>query len=629
MIDLTIKTESSESQPRVYQEGMVDDVLKSTADIDTAAIKDAWDSGDINHALSTTNSEGIQKAKTMADALDKHVFGKMRVDNRSIVARARNSILQFPMYITQSCPVAPAQTISKLFERVYTTLVQTVLSQNQVMDEDEANNLVFLKKFHTNLKESTEDLLAHYESLVNMFYQPIDDLDAMMCESIYAEHVINENCKVIFRVVPTTDVNLIAECARGVCDPLSGFVYLQEDRKIRDTEITSQYRTVSEGELRELAMDEANLSSDERQLVETTPDAIRRQITAEMGSQHQTDISPNGSDRPNTNGQTSMLPADPNEGHENPMAMRLQQEIENAVDERLKQRESALNRLDAALDTVKQDIKDGKYKEKGYDWDGIRFRRTDHVNKKISKTLPDQKKVVNDAVNSPVILKDGDIKKMNAMLPYTIEATFRLRTKSGIDRDIKYIIGIKTVMHLIRTQDLADDLRELVTGRIKSLQKVRYKTGEISFKDYLFNTRQLKADAAKNINYNKRWLNTLKRLSDYEQHYGSFLKGPIQGISKGDVPVPNGTLILTQPDVTTLTNQTGIDLSQVSNAKRLAKSLFLIAVCIVDSSAGTMRVLFTDSDNDWDVQSLASIDAEVSKTDNSQLMRELNHIVNR
>ena len=218
---------------------------------------------------------------------------------------------------------------------------------------------------------------------------------------------------------------------------------------------------------------------------------------------------------------------------------------------------------------------------------------------------------------------------MNAMLPYTIEATFRLRTKSGIDRDIKYIIGIKTVMHLIRTQDLADDLRELVTGRIKSLQKVRYKTGEISFKDYLFNTKQLKADAAKNINYNKRWINTLKRLSDYDQHYGSFLKGPVQGLAKGDVPVPNGTLILTQPDVTTLTNQTGIDLSQVSNAKRLAKNLFLIAVCIVDSSAGTMRVLFTDSDNDWDVQSLASIDAEVSKTDNSQLMRELNHIVNR
>lgn len=618
MIDLTIKTESAViPQSEVLQEGMIDDVLSSTAGIDTKTIKDAWkedDDGkkpDLYDSLNTTNREGIQKAKGMADALDKHVFGKMRIDNRSIVARARNSVLQFPMYITQSCPVAPAQTISKLFERVYTTLVQTVLSQNQIMDEEEANNLVFLKKFHTNLKESTEDLLTHYESLVNMFYQPIDELDAMMCESIYAEHVINESCKVIFRVVPTTDVNLIAECARGVCDPLSGFIYLQEDRQITDRETQSQFRTVSEDELRNMAMDACNLTANQRELVNMHPDQIAKDVESRMYD-------------PNIQNPKDVK--DPTDD-----VLRAWNDYRNTISEeirdRIEERDVALQTIDSEVDNLKDRIKSGKVK--GYSFDGVRFRRNDNSTKTVNKTMPDQKRIVNDAVNSPVILKDGDIKKMNAMLPYTIEATFRLRTKSGIDRDIKYIIGIKTVMHLIRTQDLADDLRELVTGRIKSLQKVRYKTGEISFKDYLFNTKQLKADAAKNINYNKRWINTLKRLSDYDQHYGSFLKGPVQGLAKGDVPVPNGTLILTQPDVTTLTNQTGIDLSQVSNAKRLAKNLFLIAVCIVDSSAGTMRVLFTDSDNDWDVQSLASIDAEVSKTDNSQLMRELNHIVNR
>lgn len=618
MIDLTIKTESAViPQSEVLQEGMIDDVLSSTAGIDTKTIKDAWkedDDGkkpDLYDSLNTTNREGIQKAKGMADALDKHVFGKMRIDNRSIVARARNSVLQFPMYITQSCPVAPAQTISKLFERVYTTLVQTVLSQNQIMDEEEANNLVFLKKFHTNLKESTEDLLAHYESLVNMFYQPIDELDAMMCESIYAEHVINESCKVIFRVVPTTDVNLIAECARGACDPLSGFIYLQEDRQITDRETQSQFRTVSEDELRNMAMDACNLTANQRELVNMHPDQIAKDVESRM-------YDPNIQNPKDIKDPTDDVISAWND---------YRNAISEEIRDRIEERDVALQTIDSEVDNLKDRIKSGKVK--GYSFDGVRFRRNDNSTKTVHKTMPDQKRIVNDAVNSPVILKDGDIKKMNAMLPYTIEATFRLRTKSGIDRDIKYIIGIKTVMHLIRTQDLADDLRELVTGRIKSLQKVRYKTGEISFKDYLFNTKQLKADAAKNINYNKRWINTLKRLSDYDQHYGSFLKSPVQGLAKGDVPVPNGTLILTQPDVTTLTNQTGIDLSQVSNAKRLAKNLFLIAVCIVDSSAGTMRVLFTDSDNDWDVQSLASIDAEVSKTDNSQLMRELNHIVNR
>ena len=216
------------------------------------------------------------------------------------------------------------------------------------------------------------------------------------------------------------------------------------------------------------------------------------------------------------------------------------------------------------------------------------------------------------------------------MLPYPIECSFIIRGRRGdLDREVHYIIGIKSVMHLIRVQDLAEDLREIITGNIKSLQKVRYKTGEISFTDYLFNIKGIKKDASKHINYNKRWLNTLKRLGEYEKMKNSFLKGPISAVTGGSAPVPNGTIILSQTDVTTLTNETGIDLSSVANAKRLAKALFLIAVAIVDSSAGTMRVLFPDSDTDWDVQSLSSIDAEISKTDNSQILRELQRMANR
>jgi hypothetical protein len=57
--------------------------------------------------------------------------------------------------------------------------------------------------------------------------------------------------------------------------------------------------------------------------------------------------------------------------------------------------------------------------------------------------------------------------------------------------------------------------------------------------------------------------------------------------------------------------------------------LFLIAVGIVDSSAGTIKILFPDRSSSWDIQSLAAIDAEVSKTDNSELMKELNKVINK
>lgn len=598
MINIQLNTGTPEQ--KVYQEGMIEDVLKRTAAdederkaIDTAFNGDGTSKPTFMDKLSATNQYGIQKAKDTADAIDQHILKKARVDNASIVARARNSILQFPCYIAQSCPVTPAQTVAKLFERVYTTLVQTVLSQNQVLDEDEANSLVFLKQFHTNLKESTERFLAQYESLINPYYQPIDELDRMMCESIYCEHKINDEVTVEFRVVPTTHPDLIAECARLCNEPLTGFTYLSEGRTEKNTETTTKYTNLDDDALTTAA-------------TERIRDRCRKEAEDALEDE-----------KPGEEEFAKCV----NDDEKQQLIDDWQAKVDSEF-ERLLADATTNDKIKEEVRAIKDDIRAGKVLYTRFD--GINFKKTDTTRKDVIRRANADR-----AVDAPVILKEADIKKMNAMLPYTIEATFRLRTRNGIDRDIKYIIGIKTVMHLIRTQDLADDLRDLVTGRIKSLQKVRYKTGEISFKDYLFNTKQLKADAAKSINYNKRWVNTLKRLADYNDQYGSLLNGPTKAITGGSVPIPNGTLVLTQPDITMLTNQTGIDLSQVSNAKRLAKSLFLIAICIIDSSAGTMRVLFPDSDTDWDVQSLAAIDAEVAKTDNSPLMRELNHIVNR
>lgn len=575
MIDLTIPDINPKAGNTPYTEGMIDDALKAAADIDTGKIKDAWEDSDksLSDKMKTLNDEGLAKGASELGAVNRAIK-KNQVDTRSIVARARNSVLQFPIYITQTNRVNAAHTIAKLFERVYTTLVQTVLSQNQLIDEEEANNLVFLKQFHSNLKESASDVGKMYGELFNEFYEPIDDIDAMLQESIFHSVRLNDSCLVEFRVMPTTNAELIAENARLVCEPLEGLGYVFEavtppEVQTGDEE-TAQYRTVTPEELKDMAMDDAELTAEEKRLLDKSD--------------------------------------------------------KDLSDDDKKKKEAAADKIDKAVSDLKKKIKDGEIKNYSVD-DAGRVRRYDKT-RKITKG-PKKETPVEKAVDAPKLLRDADIKKLNGMLPYTIEATFRLRTKQGLDRDVRYIIGIKSVLHLIRTQDLADDLQELVTGNLKTLKKVRYKTGEISFRDYMFNIKGLKADAAKHINYNKRWLNTLKRLADYKKMNGSLMKRPIQAITGGNVPIPNGTLILAQPDVTTLTNQTGIDLSNVGNAKRLARSLFLIAIAIVDASAGTMRVLFPDSDNDWDVQSLAAVDAELAKTDNSQLMKELNRLVNR
>lgn len=565
MIHLEEKNDPSDLD--IFQEGSIKDILKA-GNIDADKVKEDWKNASADpktaiHKKADIVNDTLEKGNKTVGGVNNYLNKHAKVNNASIIARAKNSVLQFPVYITPSIPTNAAHTVGKMFERVYTTFVQTVLSQNQIIDEEDAANLVFLKQFHTNIKESAE-------VIINKYYEAIDDMDQMMCESIFHTERINENCFIEFRVVPTDEKLLITENTRLMNEPLAGFFYLKEAKdansKVTDTNIKS-VETVG-------AKEEKVYTPEE---LEKIANAAGLKIN---GGAHDGEAD------------VDALTKKIREG-----------KIEYPAGNKIKARKG----------------RDGNWEYYSSKVDG----------KTITTTTQTGEKRFRDSVEAPKLLKDSDIKKMNGLLPYTIEATFRLRTKEGLDRDVKYLIGIKTVMHLISVKDLSEDLREIVTGNIKSLQKVRYTTGEIGFKDYYFNIKGLKADAAKHINYDKRWLNTLKRLGEYDKMNGTLLKKGIQAITGGHVPIPNGTMVLAQGDVTKLVNETGIDLSLVSNVKRLAKALFLIGVVIIDATAGTMRVIFPDSDSSWDVQSLSSIDAELSKTDNSQLMKELNRMVNK
>ena len=581
----------------IMEDGIIHDALKSAANIDTNEIKNIWKDADLEDDKGVMGRVKDTENKTLgnaAGALSKFDsdMQKNRVNNQSIIARARNSVLQFPIYVSQSIRINEAHTIAGLFERVYTTLVQTVLSQNKIIDENEANNLVFLKNFHSNIKEAAD-------VLTNKYYEPIDDIDAMMYESIFYSQKLTENCTVSFSVVPATNKDLLLENTRLLNEPLSGFAYFREAEESANTtkrNTSTRLDPLSNDELKDIACERENIDANTRRQADMSEDNIAKNIKAEYHGKNQ-------------------------------------DEIDEAISDAISAHKDYQNRIDNAVDKLKKDIKDGKV-------NGLEYRNGKYCRKNTSSNVENTnstKNIKKDAkdgkwggdLDAPKLLRDSDIKKINGMLPYTIEVSFRIKQSNGDLSDVRYIIGIKSVLHLIRAQDLADDLDEIITGNIKKLQKVRYKTGEISFKDYFLNIKGIKADAMKHINYNKRWLNTLKRLGEYSKLHGSLLKHPAELLVDSKVPIPNGTLILSQLDVNNIVGQTGIDISDVNVAKKLARSLFLIAVAIVDSTAGSMRVLFPDSDNDWDVQSLAAIDAELSKTDNSSLMRELNKMVNK
>ena len=547
----------------------INDVLKDTTGTDAKEIIKQFNSKDNIENRKKKVDEEINKTTDVTDKIDSFFKGQ-RVDSRTIIGRTKNSVLQFPVYISQSMRVNEATIIAGLFDRTYASYVQSMLSMNPIISADEVNDMKFLKGFHSNLRESAE-------LEVSDIYETTDEVSKILKESAFYEEDVTPTCTVRFSRVPATLYpNLIAENTRLMNTPLYGLSYLNEaETTITDKETTDTAKgtILSQKDIEDIVMNTLNMSSEEREALKSEGDTDEKK--------------------------------------------------------------AAKDKLDKGIDEWRKDVKqnkDNKYKpNEGKYW----YKQGQYYRKDVNKTIKTAKKTTTKPAmvkgpDAPMLMKDTDIKKINALLPYTINASFIIKDNNGnLARDVHFIIGVKAVMHLIRVQDLKDELRELVTGKIKNLQKVRYKTGEITFWDYIFNRKQIRADAAKNLNSNKRWINNLKRLSEFRTTNASFLKAPISKLTNGSVPIPNATLILTQTDVTLLSNETGIDLTNTSNAKRLARSLFLIAFAIVDPSAGSMRVLFPDQSDAWDVQSLASIDAELAKTDNSQIMKELNKMVNR
>lgn len=606
------------------------DATKAITDIDVDDVSKGFK--DIHDNYKNGNTDVIDAAngylKIIDDATGRanHSVGETNnwlksktVDNRSIVARARNSIIHFPVFVSQSIRANEAHIMSQMFERVYASYVQAVIAQNPIVDENEVKNMKFLTKFHTNIKEAAE-------AMVNEFYEPVDETDAMMKESIFYSQKLTENCEVVFKRCISDDKYFLAENTRLLNEPLTGFPYLIMESSYDDKK--KEEETRREAEKKRKAEDNAaGLRPDERIDYTSQTDTMERTLSEDdileiVAAQHKV---------PTENLRVYKLTMSNYKNEldgEAKTKFSDESDINDFINRGIINKKSADKIINDYIDKFKSNVKNAG--DDGYHGYYYKNGRIIQIDQKVSEKRTIGEKNATRPVDLPQILKDNEIKKINAATPFMMSVTFRVKMNNGqYDSEVKFIIGIKTVLHLINPKDLAEDLRDIVTGKIKSLQKVRYKTGEITFKDYLFNPKGLKRDASKRIQYNKRWLNTLKRLADSRELNGTAFSGATKAINGGNIPIPNGTLILSQADVTALTGESGIDLSSVSNAKRLARNLFLIAVVIVDASAGTMKILYPDMTDSWEIMSISSIESEIAKSDNSTLTRELMRAVNR
>ena len=502
----------------------------------------------------------------------------------SIIARARNSVLQFPVYITNSgIRVNEAHLISKFLERVYASYVQQTLAQNPIRNEEDLQNMNFLKDIHVNFKESSY--------VPNKYYTPIDDIDKIITESKYNK-IHGDGFVVEFTNVEITDPYYLAEFRRLSHEPLEGFKF--EDRRLG----------IGGG-----TYNSADDKDEEEPKKAETPKKTE---------------TPKKKDDPDRNKTSSTI-----EKTKYPDKEYSDEDLLNIAND---------NNIDS--DEPLDDIKNKVKKANGYDVtiDGKKvkiFHRKDRNGDDIFFTPGKEKtgtvSITNfnnrdKAVALPEILKDVEIKKINGMLPYAIKCSFRVAGTNHI-ADIDYLIGVKTVLHLVDMKELTKDLPSIIGGSMKGLRKIKYKMGELSWLDYMFDLKGVKKNAAKRLNSNSRWLSTLKALSDAKNTDAGLTRDLAQLIGKENgIPLPNASLVISKNEVEDMREKTGIDINDTKVANRLMNKLFLICLIIIDGSASSMKVLM-EGQTSWDVQALAQLDAEKSKMDNSAIMQELGKMI--
>ena len=217
-------------------------------------------------------------------------------------------------------------------------------------------------------------------------------------------------------------------------------------------------------------------------------------------------------------------------------------------------------------------------------------------------------------------LLDRDIKKSNAMQPYAISV--RLSVVNENHEFVDYwdvVVGVKTILHLIKSDEMIENIAKAVQNKSVLFNFLRWTTGEISFvKDLLLHIDDIKFDV-RNMNKGySRWFPTLKRIKDRKINFRNITP---------TMNVPTATIVISSYEVDELEKRYGIIIKDVAVATKVMNGLMLMGFVIVDDASQTIEVLFdngTGRGNSFETYAMETITREVSSNRNSSAMvREL------
>jgi hypothetical protein len=223
-----------------------------------------------------------------------------------------------------------------------------------------------------------------------------------------------------------------------------------------------------------------------------------------------------------------------------------------------------------------------------------------------------------DRVQAPKLL-DRDIKRNNDMVPYGIQIRLiAVNDKKEFVQYVDFIVGVKTVLHLIQSQDMIENIARTMQNKSLSFKFLRWTTGEISLiKDIILNISDMKADAVNRSSGKSPFFSTLKRLKN--QKIG------LRNLTVPHAIIPNATIVITTYEADYLQNNYAINVRDDSVAKKIISNMFLMSFIIMDEGTGTISVMY-DGDSTYQTYSLETLERDNSLNSN-KLGREIGRMI--
>jgi len=207
------------------------------------------------------------------------------------------------------------------------------------------------------------------------------------------------------------------------------------------------------------------------------------------------------------------------------------------------------------------------------------------------------------------------IRKNNQLEPSILSFTMKYHTKSGSFEDTKVALAVKTITHLIQSDELAYYINETLTKDRKVFRAIQLLTGERDFSwRFLFHLDKAKRDARADNSAVKWW----RHLKD--RRAASWLNA-----ARGNDPfVPNATIVMSYEDYECLKLMYKKDIVKDTKlAWKLTDHLFLMHLVIVNDVNNELMI-FNKDDRNWETYTLDKLQTEINtinKMSNQKTLR--------